>query len=233
MAPMGATAERLKDEAVILAPHLRWRTFRAGELLWREGDDAGLYVLIHSGHVKVYRTLPGGSAATLYLFGPGDACGFMPFLDGRPYPASARALTDVEARVMPRSEFVAALTRDPSMAIAILGVLSGRLRDAFVRIERAPMPSVLPRVADALVSLLPRNAAGSLTVIELPVRSGELASALGVTPESFSRAVTKLVEARVLHRLAPRRFQVLDDAGLRRAARRAGDRSAGDRSARR
>jgi CRP-like cAMP-binding protein len=202
----------------VLAPHLRRRTFRAGDLLWREGDDEGLFVSIESGRVKAYRTLPGGSEVTLYLFGPSDAFGFTPFLDGRPYPASARALTDVEAMTMSRSEFAAALASDPSVAPAVFGLVAARLRDALDRVERASTPNVLPRAAAALASLLPASGASGLAVVELPVRSSEFAAALGVTPESFSRAVTRLVEAGVLHRLGPRRFQILDAVGLRRAA---------------
>jgi DNA-binding IclR family transcriptional regulator len=56
-----------------------------------------------------------------------------------------------------------------------------------------------------------------LAIIELPVRSSELAAAIGVAPETFSRAVTKLVSSGILHRLGPRRFQVLDAEALSRA----------------
>ena len=207
---------------VLLAPYLRRRTFRSGDLLWREGDDAGMFVAIDSGRVKIHRVLPNGNAVTLYLFGPGDAFGFMPFLDGKSYPASAQALTDVEALVMPRSDLVAAFERDPEVALALVRLLASRLRDAFDRIERSSLPEVLPRVAAAFSALLPAEAPHGPALVELPVRAGELAGALGVAPESFSRAVTKLVEAGVLHRLGPRRFQVLDGAALRRAARLAG-----------
>ena len=83
---------------------------------------------------------------------------------------------------------------------------------------RIHAPEVLPRVAAALWSLVPEGAAaGPLAVVELPVPASEL-SALGIAPESFSRAVTKLVSLRVLHRLGPRRFQVLDPRGLRSVA---------------
>ncbi len=217
---MGNDARDVESEVArraraVLAPHLRPRVFRAGELLWREGDEAGLFVAIESGRVKAYRTLPDGTAVTIYLFGPGDAFGFTPFLDGGPYPASARALTDVEALTMSREEFAAALASNPSVATAVLGLVAARLREALDRIERASMPNVLPRVAAALASLL--RGSGK-TIVELPVRSRDLAGAIGVTPESFSRAVTKLVRSGVLHRLGPRRFQILDAARLRGAA---------------
>jgi CRP/FNR family transcriptional regulator len=212
-------AQRARD---LLTPYLRRQAFRSGDLLWREGEDAGMFVVLDSGRVKIYRVLPNGNAVTLYIFGPGDAFGFMPFFDGRPYPASAQALTDVEALVMPRSDLVVAFERDPGVALALVRLLATRLREAFDRIERSSLPEVLPRVAAAFSSLLPTEAPRGLAVVELPVSAGELAGALGVAPESFSRAVTKLVEAGALHRLGPRRFQVLDGAALRRAARRAG-----------
>jgi CRP-like cAMP-binding protein len=204
----------------VLAPYLHRRTFAAGDLLWREGDDAGMLASIESGRVKIHRVLPNGDGVTLFLFGPGDTFGFMPFLDGRPYPAAAQALTDVTALVMPRSQLVDAFQRDPQVALTLVSLLATRLREAFDRIERSSTPEVLPRVAAALASLLPPDpAASSLCVVELPVRSRDLAAAVGVTPESFSRAVTALVKRRVIHRLGARRYQVLDPSALRLAAK--------------
>lgn len=218
--PPASERDRLAQEVrTLLAPHARRRVFAAGDLLWREGEDAGMLVALERGRVKVYRVLPNGNAVTLLLFGPGDVFGFMPFLDGRPYPATAQALDEIEALVVSRSDLKAAFERDPQVALALIRLLATRLREAFDRIERSSVPEVLPRVAAALAALLPEGLAeGPLAVIELPVRSSEFAAAIGVAPESLSRAVTKLVEAHVLHRLAPRRFQVLDPGGLRQAA---------------
>lgn len=212
-----ASRDGLAQEArKLLAPHSRRRTIVAGDLLWREGDDAGQLVAIETGRVKIYRVLPNGKAVTLYLFGPGDVFGFMPLLDGRPYPASAQALEDVSAMVVSRADLQAAFRKDPEVALALVRLLATRLRQAFDRIERSSVPEVLPRVAAALVTLVPEAApAGQLLVIDMPVRSSEFAAAIGVAPESLSRAITKLVDAGVLHRLAPRRFQVLDAERLR------------------
>jgi CRP-like cAMP-binding protein len=178
-----------------------------------------MLVAIESGRVKIYRVLPNGNAVTLYLFGPGDVFGFMPFLDGRPYPASAQALEEVTTMVVSRTDLQAAFRRDPDVALALVRLLATRLRQAFDRIERSSVPEVLPRVAAALVTLVPEDApAGQLLVIDLPVRSSDFASGIGVAPESLSRAITKLVGAGTLFRLAPRRYQVLDLDALRREA---------------
>jgi CRP/FNR family transcriptional regulator len=212
--------ERLARELrALLAPYAHPRTFEAGSLLWREGDDSGMLVALESGRVKIFRALPTGGAVTIYLFGPGDVFGFMPLLDGQPYPAGAQALEDAAGLAVSRSDLRKAFERDPQVALAVVKLLATRVRDAFERIERSSVPEVVPRVAAALASLLPDDPdAGSLVVVELPVRAREFAAAIGVAPESLSRAVTSLVEAGVLHRLAPRKLQVLDTAALRRAA---------------
>ncbi|HET9555131.1 MAG TPA: Crp/Fnr family transcriptional regulator [Anaeromyxobacteraceae bacterium] len=212
--------ERLPREIrALLAPYARPRTFEAGSLLWREGHASGSLVALESGRVKIFRALPSGGVVTIYLFGPGDVFGFMPFLDGRPYPASAQALVETTALVVSRADLQTAFERDPQVALALVKLLATRLRDAFDRIERSSVPEVLPRVAAALAALLPEGPdAGPLVVVELPVRARDFADAIGVAPESLSRALTKLVDAGVLHRLGPRRLQVLDAPALRRAA---------------
>ncbi len=195
----------------------------AGDLLWREGDDAGMLVAIETGRVKIYRVLPNGNAVTLYLFGPGDVFGFMPLLDGRPYPASAQALQELTVMTVSRVDLQAAFRSDPQVALALVTLLATRLREAFDRIERSSVPEVLPRVASALLGLVSEALVeSSLLIVELPVKSSDFASAIGVAPESLSRAITKLVDGAILHRLAPRRYQVLDLAGLQHAAKQAG-----------
>jgi CRP/FNR family transcriptional regulator len=218
--PLPAAVDDVARQARdLLLPIAQKKSYSAGTLLWREGDTAGSLVALERGRVKIYRVLPNGHAVTIYLFGPGDVFGFMPFLDGRPYPATAQALEDVEALVVRREALVAAFGSNPQLAMALIGLLARRLREAFDRIERVSVPEVMPRVVAALASLLPEaGAAGELTVINLPVHASELAAALGIAPESFSRAVTKLVREGVLHRLGPRKFQVLDPARLREAA---------------
>jgi CRP/FNR family transcriptional regulator len=204
----------------ILAPHLHRRRFAAGTLLWREGETSGLLVALESGRVKIYRLLPTGRAVTMFIFGPGDVFGFLPFLDGEPYPGFAQALEDAEAQVMSRDELLSAVRADPQLAIALIGLVGRRLREAMRRIEGLSSPGVLPRVASALVALLPdsRGPGAAAAIIRLPVSGGEFAAAVGITPETLSRSLTRLVSARVLHRLGPGRFQVLDPEALRRTA---------------
>lgn len=204
----------------LLARHLHTRRFRKGTLLWREGETSGMLVAIRTGRVKVYRLLPTGRAVTLYLFGPDDVFGFLPFLDGKGYPAYAQAIEDVEADVMPRSALLQALRAEPELAVSLIALLGQRLRTAFDLIQGVSTPGVRARVAASLLSLVDEagDATGPIT-IQLPVTAQEFAGAIGVAPETFSRAVKRLEDKQILTRLGAGRYRVRDPAGLERAAK--------------
>lgn len=216
--------EALSDLAArareVLGPWFRERHFSTGNLLWREGETVGLLVAIRSGHVKIYRLLPTGRTVTLFVFGPGDVFGFLPFLDGEPYPAYAQAIDEVVADVMPRADLVEAVRSHPDVAMTLFSLLGRRLREALDRIENQSTPGVLSRVASAILALVPPETPASATVlVELPVSALEFAAAIGVSPETLSRSVSKLAADGVVHRIGPRRLQVLDPTALSRVAR--------------
>jgi CRP/FNR family cyclic AMP-dependent transcriptional regulator len=177
-------------------------------------------VFLKSGRVKISRLLPTGKAITLYIFGKGSVFGFMPFFDDAPYPAYAQALDDCEADVISRSGLRQAVHQDPEVAIVLMKHLAQRLRDAFDTIERLQSKGTDPKVAAALMALIDDspNVAGGPIFITLPIASHEFAQSLGLTPETFSRSITHLVERSVLKRLQRNRFQILDAHALEDAA---------------
>ena len=203
----------------LLVAHMHVRRFGRGELLWREGETSGLLVALRSGHVKIFRLLPTGRMVTLFLFGPGDVFGFLPFLDGGPYPAYAQATEPVEAEVMPRSVFQRVLAAEPPLAMQLVTLLGRRLREAFDVIQTVSIPGAQSRVASALLGLLSDDGASSDARLQLPMTSHDFAEALGMAPETFSRAISDLVAQGLLRRAGAGQFDVLDVPGLERATR--------------
>lgn len=203
-----------------LEKHPNPRSFRKGQLLWSEGDTDGLLVFLKTGRIKVYRLLPRGKAMTLYVFGAGSVFGFMPFFDDAPYPAYTQALDDCQADVISKSGLRQAVHQDPDVAIVLMRHLSRRLRDAFDTIERLQSKGTDPKVASAMLALMEDASSSSHApvMVSLPISSHEFAQSLGLTPESFSRSITHLVEKGVLKRLQRNRFQILDLKALKDVA---------------
>ncbi len=215
----GGLAHDQPETVKALKPYLHARHYKAGQVLWTEGEVSGRMVLLVRGRVKVVRVLSDGSSVLLYVFSAGDVFGFLPFVDGGPYPATAIAVDEVDARVMSRSELREAIHRDPQVAMVLLGALGKRLRQAFGRVGDQAQRSSLARVAAALSLLLAEGGSSNpATIIDVPSPIHDFAADVGMTPETFSRAVTQLVESGVLQRLAVPQLQVLDAKRLRQIA---------------
>jgi len=213
-------AEFTAEIGRVLAPYFNRARFAPGQILWHEGEAAGRMITIITGKVKIFRSLPNGKQASIYIFGSGDTFGFLPFIDGGPYPASAEVLEDTHAQIMTRGKLLSAMREDPEIAIFLMGQLAKRLRGAFDQIERISTRGVLPRVAAALASLSAQTGkTNRLEIISLPVSSHDYAELTGLTPESFSRGITRLVDMGILHRLRANTFQILDPQRLEKVSR--------------
>lgn len=195
----------------VLKPFFTPMHFRAHQFLWHEGDPGSKMISIAKGKVRIYRSLPDGKQASIFLFGPGETFGFLPLIDRSPYPASAEVIEDLEALVMTREKLYEVMRQYPDVAVFLLTQLAKRLRGAFDQIEMLSTRGILPRVAAALISLTGLSGKEDQTeIITLPVSSREYANLLGLTPESFSRGITKLSEMGIIHRIKGNIFQVLD-----------------------
>lgn len=215
--PEREIAKQLRER---LAPHMHVRRFSKGELLWREGEATGLLVSLRSGRVRTYRALHTGGEVTLFIFMPGDVFGFLPFLDGGPNPASAEALEEAEADVVPRFVFHQVLGTDPTLAPELLTLVGRCLRSAFDVIQSVSTPGARARLASALLALVPETRTpGSPVRLDLPVTAQEFAGALGMAPETLSRAISGLVEKGIIRRIRPGHLEVLDLERLERAVR--------------
>lgn len=206
----------------LLGAHMHVRHFAKGQLLWREGETSGLLVSLRVGRVKAYKRLPNGRSVTLFIFGPGDVFGFLPFIDGGPYPAFTQAMDAVEAEVMPRSVFQQVLAAEPALCVDLITILGRRLREALDLVQSVSTPGASSRLAGALLALVRESpGAGARPRVELPVSAHEFAGALGMAPETLSRAVSELAATGVVRRVRPGRLEVMDVRALERAARSA------------
>jgi CRP/FNR family transcriptional activator FtrB len=109
---------------------------------------------------------------------------------GAPYLMSARCITDARVLMIKADVFRGLLTREPSLALALVARLSDQLRAMVRQIKTLKLRSGPQRVAAYLIAL--SRSQGSEQAITLPYEKGLIASQLGMTRESFSRILTSL-----------------------------------------
>ena len=195
------------------------RRFARGQALLHQGQIPDRVLLLRSGRVKVYSTTASGKDVVLAVRGPGELVGELSALDEEPRSASIVALDPVEAAVLSPADFRGFLIEHPAAALALLGMLSRRLRDADAkRIEYVAF-NTLGRVALRIVEMVERfgEPKGDAIDLELPLSQEELAGWTGSSLESVGRALQMMRGLGGLE-TRRRRIRVLNLEAIRRAA---------------
>ena len=181
-------------ELSFLAQRAVPRHFAGGETVFGEGEPcAGMYV-IKSGHIRIFKSSPGGREQVLSIDGPGSSIAELPVFDGGSYPASAVAINDVTLLFVSKQDFQALCLAHPEVALKVLRVVGARLRRLVGIIEELSFTTVRHRLASFLLRLAQKEGRRTAEGVEfaLTVSNQELASQIGTVRELVSRNLSRL-----------------------------------------
>jgi CRP-like cAMP-binding protein len=182
-----------------------------GKTIFLEGDDCNGFYIVADGKVKIYKVSFEGKEHILHIYGPGNPFGEVPVFSGKKFPANAQTLLKSHLLFFPRTAFVDLISKNPSLALNMLGVLSMRLRQFTVQIENLSLKEVPGRLASYLIYLSREQ--GRTDVVTLNISKGQLASLLGTIPETLSRILTKMTQQHLIE-TSSRDIKLLDINGL-------------------
>lgn len=185
------------------------RTYRAGEFIFWEGDQAQWFYIVGSGRIKVMKHSSLGREFVLAFFGPGDTFGEVAVFENKPYPGSAEAATDTEVLGIRREDLLSFLAHRPEVALRIINMLGGRLREAQGRLRDLAGERVEQRVARTLLMLSAKLG------YTLPFTRQEIADMSGTTIETTIRVMSRLRQAGII-RSARGKTVILDEVKLRK-----------------
>ncbi len=97
--------------------------FRAGDIIFREGDNARDLFVIKSGQVRIQI-----GNRTVTELPPDTIFGEMALIDDEPRSATAIAATDVELVPVSEKQFLFLVGQTPYFALKVMRVLAQRLR---------------------------------------------------------------------------------------------------------
>jgi CRP-like cAMP-binding protein len=164
------------------------RLYDRGETLFEGGQPATqLFCVVH-GAIRVLRRGPGGREKVIHLLDAPALVAEVPVLMGIDYPASADCAEPSTVLILPRSTLQAAFDQDQDLALKLLGAAMARLHELTASLAAHGQKSGAVRVASYLLGL--SHSQGD--EITLPAAKKDVASFLGLQPESFSRALSSL-----------------------------------------
>ncbi|GAF72743.1 unnamed protein product, partial [marine sediment metagenome] len=125
-------------------------------------------------------------------FGPYEMFGEVAVFENKPYPASAQAVAETKVVGIRREDLLSFLANRPQVALKIINVLGGRLRDAQSRLRDLAGERVEQRLASVLLML---SAKLGLT---LPFTRQEIADMTGTTTETAIRVMSHLKDRGII-----------------------------------
>ena len=197
-----------KDELVELGGLTVEHSFTPGKFVFWEGDTPDWFYIIAEGRIKVLKNSSQGKEFIIAFFGPGEMFGEVAVLEDKPYPASSQAVTETTVLGIRRKDFLSFLADRPQVALRIINVLSGRLRDAQGRLIDLAGERVEQRLAKTLLMLYTKLGAS------LPFTRQEIADMTGTTIETAIRLMTRLKERGIIRSVRGRTI-ILDETKLR------------------
>jgi CRP/FNR family transcriptional regulator, dissimilatory nitrate respiration regulator len=163
------------------------RHLQAGELLFRQGDEAYAVFEIEWGRIQLTRHSPDGRSVILYTGYRGDlvaeAALFSPS-----YHCDAVTVGHSQVRVFRKDRMLAAMRQAPEVAEAVMALLARQVQSLRAQLETRNIRSARERVLHHL-SLL-ASEAGDIVRIEGTLK--DLAAVLGLAHEALYRALAEL-----------------------------------------
>lgn len=109
--------------SLLTGDHIDALPFKAGSVIFREGDEARELFVVKSGQVRIQI-----GNRTVTELGPESIFGEMALIDNEPRSATAIAVTNVELVPVTEKQFLFLVSQPPYFALKVMRVLAERLR---------------------------------------------------------------------------------------------------------
>jgi len=174
----------------------------------------GLFAVAY-GMVKLELHGSAGAERILRLVGPSQTFGEIALFRQQPLALDAVAVVDTGLILVPAATLLALIETDAHFARGLVASLCQRLHAMVSDFEATTMHGATERLAAYLQSLAASPEAARVT---LPAAKKLIAARLGMTKETFSRALGGLARDGLV-RVAGRSIELLDRERLERAVR--------------
>lgn len=186
--------------------------FQRGQFVVQRGERVPGLLAVAYGMVKLALRSASGTERVLRLVGPSQTFGEVALFRQQPLPLDAVAVVDTGLVLVPAATLLELIDTDAHFARGLVASLCQLIHAMVSDFEAATMHGATERLAAYLESLAGSPEAASVT---LPAAKKLIAARLGMTKETFSRALRELAQAGLVS-VAGRNVALLDRARLAR-----------------
>ena len=196
-----------------LLARARHTAHASGDIIVHEGDPIESIIVVRTGRIKTYRSTSDGEQHVLDVLHDGQALWHGLFLDNRTYGYSVSCLTPVRLCLIHRADVEQMLANHPDVAMGLIRMVCTELDRAEERIMMLSIRDPRRRLAEYLLA---RDR--SCTGPEIHLKLDDIASSVGLRPETVSRNIARFDREGLVRRMGRGRLLVLDREGLARVS---------------
>lgn len=165
-------------------------TVAAGTVLFEQGEVPNFQLIVVSGAVQLLARSAAGREVLIEVVRAPDLVIPAAVVTGAPYLMQARAPERSRLLMIPAALFRATAASEPALAQAVIGSLAHQFRRMVRQVKNLKLRTSSERVGCYVLALSARQGTPGRAV--LPYEKHLIASELGITRESFSRALSAL-----------------------------------------
>ncbi|MCH8494824.1 MAG: Crp/Fnr family transcriptional regulator [Balneolales bacterium] len=197
----------------------RSKSYKKGEVIFRESELSNGLFCISSGKVKVFKTGTEGRDLIVRLARRGDVIGYRALISREPYYASAIALEESNVCFVPAEEFFKYIGENPAFSMELIQTLSRDLRMAEERILHLAQKTVRERLADSLILLTDTYGYDKTDskLLDVHLSREDFASLVGTATETAIRLISDF-RTEGLIETPGKRIRILNEKALRKIA---------------
>ena len=178
-----ASRARLLESAVL-------HSVAAGAKLFEQGEVPNFQYVVLSGSAHLFGRSSEGREVLIEVVGRPELVIPAAVMTSAPYLMQARVPEPSRFLLIQATAFRAAVLQEPALAQAVIASLSGQFRRMVRQIKNLKLRSSVQRVGCYILDLSRRQGTPERAI--LPYEKNLIASQLGITRESFSRALSVL-----------------------------------------
>ena len=163
------------------------KAFERGEVILLEGEPAEALFFVASGVVKVFKTSAEGKEQILNIVRPGESFNDVPIFDDGSSPVSVQVMGPVVLYGVRKNDLRAILLDYPKVALNVVKVMAGRVRQLVSLVEDLSFRHVIGRVAKILL-----QHAGNGVGPKQRLTQQEMAAMAGTAREIVGRSLKAL-----------------------------------------
>ena len=167
------------------------QNYESGRTLVQQGEmPSHVYVIVEGG-VRTLRTNIDGDEATIRMLESGDTCMEAVLFMGGPSPIAVQIIKKSQLMLIPGNFVKSFVLKDQQFATNLLKIVTHHYKNAIHQIDAMAIKTPVQRVGYYFLQKHIEQGPDNMD-FELPFKKSTIANHLGMTPETFSRALSQI-----------------------------------------